>query len=147
MVGHLDTEQQELARRYLVADLMVVNPGSWVSAASFQSSPGHLGLFVLDGLLTRGVVLGKPLATELVGRADFLRPADRDGEEAPIPFDIAWRVLQPARIALLDPTFARNAAHWPSVIEFIIKGASNRAHSLAITMAVSHLRRVDISWC
>lgn len=143
MVEHLDAEQQELARRYLIADLLVINPGTWVPASSFQSSPGHLGLLVLDGLLTRGVMLGKPLATELVGRADLLRPADRDGEEAPIPFDIAWKVLAPTRIAVLDPTFARNAAQWPSVIEFVIRGASNRVHSLAITMAVSNLRRVD----
>lgn len=143
MVEHLDAEHQALARQHLVAELLVVKAGTWVPTSAFQSEPGHLGLLILDGLLTRDVIMEKPLATELVGRGDVLRPADRDGQDAPIPFDIAWRVLQPARIAVLDAKFTRAAGHWPAVIEFILKGTSNRAHSLAISLAISHLRHVD----
>ncbi|MGI8712597.1 MAG: Crp/Fnr family transcriptional regulator [Solirubrobacteraceae bacterium] len=144
VVEHLDSNQAELARRRLVAELVVVGPGTWVPTTAFQTGPGHLGLLVLDGLLTRDVLLETPLATELVGRGDLLRPADRDGQDAPIPFDIAWNVLTPARLAILDAAFARAAGNWPSVVEFILRGASNRAHSLAITLAISHLRGVDV---
>jgi CRP-like cAMP-binding protein len=143
IVEHLEPEQQEIARRQLVADLVVAKTGSWRPQVA-TNRPGHLGLLVLEGLLSRDVILEKPLATELVGQGDLLRPSDRDGEDAPIPFGVSWTVLEPARFAVLDPTFARTLGQWPSAVEAVLRGASNRAHSLAITLAVSNLRRVDV---
>ena len=59
-------------------------------APALVDRPGHLGLLVLDGLPTPDVILEKPLAAELVGQGDLLRPSDRDGEDAPIPFGVSW---------------------------------------------------------
>jgi CRP/FNR family cyclic AMP-dependent transcriptional regulator len=143
IVEHLDPDQHELARRQLVADLMVMRVGAWTPAVT-TSPPGHLGLLVLEGLLSRDVILDKPLATELVGRGDLLRPSDRDGDDAPIPFGVSWNVLHPAKVAVLDPAFARAVGQWPSAMEVVLRAACNRAHSLAITLAVSNLRRVDV---
>jgi len=143
IVEHLAPEQQELARRRLVAELIVAKAGRWTPPVP-ADAPGHLGLLVLDGLLSRDVILEKPLATELVGQGDLLRPSDRDGEDAPVPFGVSWTVLEPARLAVLDPAFARALGEWPSAMAAVLRGASNRAHSLAITLAVSNLRRVDV---
>jgi CRP/FNR family transcriptional regulator, cyclic AMP receptor protein len=143
IVEHLDSEQRDQARRQLVADLVVAKAGRWTPEVP-TDAPGHLGLLVLDGLLSRDVILEKPLATELVGQGDLLRPSDRDGADAPVPFEVSWTVLEPARFAVLDPVFARTLGQWPSAMAAVLRGASNRAHSLAITLAVSNLRRVDV---
>jgi CRP/FNR family transcriptional regulator, cyclic AMP receptor protein len=143
VIEHLEPVQQELARRQLTADLLVLKTGPWTPRVSL-SPPGHLGLLVLEGLLSRDVVLDRPLASELVGRGDLLRPGDRDGEGAPIPFEISWTVLHTARVAVLDPAFTRVLGQWPAAVEGVLRGAWNRAHSLAITLAVSNLRRVDL---
>lgn len=143
IVEHLDPEQRRLAQRQLVAELIIVRRGHWSPPRVIDEDPGHLGLLVLDGLLTRDVILEKPLATELIGRGDLVRPVDQAGDDAPIPFGIAWHVLTPARFAVLDPGFTHELARWPSATVTILRGAVGRAHSLAVTLAVSHLRRVD----
>lgn len=140
---HIESAELPLARRRLAAELIVVEKGSWRPEVR-QVEPGYLGLLVLDGLLTRDVVMHEPLATELVGRGDLLRPGDTYGEDAPIPFDVSWQVSHPARLAVLDADFARRAARWPSVGEFVVKGMTSRAHSLAVSMAISRLRHVDL---
>jgi CRP/FNR family cyclic AMP-dependent transcriptional regulator len=142
IIEHLAPEQREVARRQLVAELLEVGTGTWTPSIPASDS-GHLGLLVLDGLLARDVVFDKPLATELVGMGDLLKPSDRDGEGAPIPFAVVWTVLEPARFAVLAPPFTRVLGQYPAAVEAVLRGASNRAYSLAITMAVSNLRRVD----
>jgi|tagenome__1003787_1003787.scaffolds.fasta_scaffold20615372_2 CRP/FNR family cyclic AMP-dependent transcriptional regulator len=144
MAERLDAEQQRLARHHALATLEVLRPGLWQPRRELQPQPGHLGLLVLEGLLTRDVVLGETVATELVGRGDVLRPADHDGQDAPVPFDVVWRVLEPTRIAVLDRGFARVIGHWPEAMEVLMAGAVRRAQALAIVLAVSHLRRVDV---
>lgn len=143
MGEHLDADQERLARQYLVTTLWELPPGQWRPGRDIQREPGHIGLLVLDGLLTRDVVLEEALATELVGRGDLLRPADQDGQDAPVPFDVAWHVLKPVRIAVLDRQLAAMVGHWPEALEPLFRGAVRRAQTLAVVLAVSHLRRVD----
>lgn len=147
LAHQLDEEQLRVARHHALAPLEALRPGLWTPRREIDVVPGHLGLLVLDGLLTRDVVLGETLATELVGAGDILRPIDHDGQDAPVPFDVVWHVLEPARIAVLDRQFARVVGHWPEMLEVLMRGAVRRAQSLAITLAVSHLRRVDVRVC
>lgn len=142
IIENLSPDEQVQARQQLVADMVLVNTGTWTPTVP-AGQPGHLGLLVLEGLLARDVVLDRPLSTELVGQGDLLRPSDRDGQDAPIPFGVSWTVLQPTKLAVLTPDFTRSLCQWPSAVEAVLRGASNRAHCLAITMAVSNLRRVD----
>ncbi len=143
LIRHLPPDQARIAGHHALATIKALPPGPWSPVRSLQSRPGDLGLLIVDGLLTRDVVLGQTVATELVGRGDLLRPADHDGMAAPVPFDVEWHVLEPTRIAVLDREFAAVIGHWPEAIELIVSSAVRRAHSLALHLAVSHLRRVD----
>jgi CRP/FNR family transcriptional regulator, cyclic AMP receptor protein len=139
----LDPEQERIARQHLVARVYEVGAGVWRPRREIERERGQLGLLVLEGLLMRDVVLGDTLATELVGRGDIVRPTDYDGQDAPVPFDIVWQAVEPTRLALLDRRFTQAAGHWPEVMEVLMRGAVGRAQSLAIALAVSHLRHVD----
>ncbi|MFL5909129.1 MAG: Crp/Fnr family transcriptional regulator [Gaiellaceae bacterium] len=143
LMGDLDPERSELARRHALAMLEPLAPGTWQPPQDLQHQRGHLGLLVVEGLLTRDVVLGASTATEIVGRGDILRPADHDGESAPVPFDVEWTVLEPTRVAVLDRRFAAAVGAWPEMLETLMRMAIRRVHSLALHLAVSHLRRVD----
>jgi CRP-like cAMP-binding protein len=143
ILDDLEGEQALAAKRHLVAELVEIEPGTWKPPPEVRREPGHLGLLVLDGLLTRDVVLEGTLATELVGRGDIIRPSDHDGQDAPVPFDIVWQVLEPARMAVLDRQFTQAAMKWPEAMEVLFRGAVHRAQSLAIGLAVSNMRRVD----
>ena len=142
-VGNLDPERSELARRHALAMLDALAAGRWQPPMEVQDQPGHLGLLVVEGLLTRDVVLGGATATEIVGRGDILRPADHDGESAPVPFGVEWTVLESTRVAVLDRRFALEFGHCPEMLEALMRRAIRRVHSLALHLAVSHLRRVD----
>ena len=143
LVSDLDPGRAELARRHAVAAVETLAPGIWEPDRAYRSEPGHLGLLVVEGLLTRDVTLGATVATEIVGRGDILRPSDHDGEFAPVPFGVRWTVLEPTRLAVLDRRFTAVVGQWPEAVEALIGSSIRRTRSLALHLAVCHLRRVD----
>jgi CRP-like cAMP-binding protein len=143
LVREVDPARAALARRHALATLEVLSPGTWQPTIDEHREPGHLGLLVIEGMLTREVVLGSSIATEIVGRGDLLRPADHDGENAPVPFGVQWTVLEPTRLAVLDRRFTTVIGHWPEAVEVVMRAAMRRVHSMALHLAVCHLRRVD----
>jgi CRP/FNR family cyclic AMP-dependent transcriptional regulator len=139
LVAGVPAERRELARERLLAPVESLRPGPWTPA---MRDGGGIGILIVDGLLMRDVVLGDTVATEIVGRGDILRPTEHDGTAAPVPFDVEWRVMQATRLARLDRAFAVELAQWPEVVEAVVGAAVRRSHSLALHLAVCHLRRV-----
>jgi CRP/FNR family transcriptional regulator, cyclic AMP receptor protein len=142
LLSHLPPEKARVAGHYALATVETLRPGKWRPDPDLQPQPGHMGVLVVEGLMTRDVVLGETVAAELVGRGDVLRPADHDGAVAPVPFDVEWTVLEATQIALLDREFAGVICHWPEAVEVIVRSAVRRAQSLGLHLAVCHLRRV-----
>jgi CRP/FNR family transcriptional regulator, cyclic AMP receptor protein len=139
----LSGESLELAQRHVVVAAIDLEPGRWSPSASTVTEPGDLGLLVVDGFMTRDVHLGATVACEVVGRGDLLRPSDHDGDEAPVPFAVEWRVLSPTRIAILDRRAAIVLGRWPELIAPLIRNGVRRAQSLGLHLAVCHLRGVE----
>jgi CRP-like cAMP-binding protein len=137
--------QQPAATRAVTAPAYRVSPGAWRPRTLVADGPRPFGLLVLDGLLLRDVVVANTTCGELVGAGELLRPWDTFGERAPTPVEIEWKVLTPARVALLDHDFAKVLALWPSLVNAFVDRAIERSHSLALHVAIHCIRRVDIS--
>jgi CRP/FNR family transcriptional regulator, cyclic AMP receptor protein len=114
--------------------------GRWDEPERFR---GHLGLLVLDGLLTHSVVLEEMSCPELLGRGDVLRPWEHDGDLASLPYAARWEVIEPATIAVLDRRFAAAVAGYPEISGSLIGRAVQRSRWLGFQLAVAHVRRVD----
>src|SRR5918911_292061 len=120
-----------------------VGTGSWAAHADAEPTRGGFGFLVLGGLLVRRVGIGERLAAELLGPSDLLRPLDHDGEEATLPFEAAWQVLEPVRLAVLDRRWAFRMAPFPEVGVELTARAMRRSRRLANTLAISHHPRLD----
>ncbi|MBV9214415.1 MAG: Crp/Fnr family transcriptional regulator [Actinobacteria bacterium] len=142
LAGELAPDELDQARGELTVRIERVPRGRWAPPPQWHRRD-DLGLFVVDGLLARDVVVGDTTATELIGRGDLLRPADHEGEQAPIPFGVSWTVLEPLSIAILDADVTRAICRWPPLVVAIMGASVRRAFGLAHLLALSHLRRVD----
>jgi CRP/FNR family cyclic AMP-dependent transcriptional regulator len=145
LLGRLPPRLAAAAREQLVARAVRLDAGRW------DPRPGELhgdfrdwlGLLILDGLIVRGVDVDGLRCCELLGPGDVLRPWDDDGS-ATLATVATWRVLEDAKLALLDQAFARRACRWPSVTAELIRRTMSRSRSLTISLAITQARRADV---
>lgn len=141
----LPAEDLEVARRVLLARVLVLPPGGWVPGKSWEPDGGRpaVGLLVVDGALLREVrVAGRP-STELLGAGDLLRPWDQDADLGTVPVDARWRVLARAHVAVLDHRFAAAAGRWPELLDALASRYMRRSRWLAFQLAVKQITRVE----
>ena len=139
----LSHDDREVARQKLIAREVIVEPGSYVPDEMFA---GHDmgGMLVVDGLLIRHVVVADRLCGELVAAGSILRPRDHFGLNAPVPFEVRWRVLQTTRLAVLDREVLGVAGQWPPLMEALIDRAITRAQTVAFNVAIHCLHHVEV---
>jgi CRP-like cAMP-binding protein len=144
LAARLDPESLGVARRHALAAVLTIPPGPWRGARESWDGEGNLGLLVLDGFLLHDVVLVDRFGSELVGPGDLLRPGGHEGESAPVPFAVAWRVLESTRLAVLDRRFAMAIGRWPEITAELLNRSVARSEWLALRLAVAQLGRVDV---
>jgi CRP/FNR family cyclic AMP-dependent transcriptional regulator len=146
LLGALTGELADTARHQLVARTVWVEAGRWdpFDGDLPRHFDGWLGLLVLDGLLVRRVELQGLRCCELLGPGDVLRPWDEDDGSGTLECFADWRVLEPARLALLDDSFARRAARWPTLSAELMQRTLSRSRALSILLAVTQARRADV---
>src|SRR3954464_455619 len=108
-------QRREQAARESVAAVVRVRRGKWDARLPAQQTHGGHGFLLLEGLLVRRVGIGDRFAAELLGPGDLLRPLEHDGEEATLPFEATWRVLEPMTLAVLDRRWSVRRAPYPEV--------------------------------
>ena len=138
----LPESERARARQHAVAGVIELPSGDWDPEPE-AGADAELGLLVLEGLLIRDVTVAEARCGELVGPGTLLRPLDGQDSDAPMRQEIGWRVVEPARLAVLDRRFLRVAAHWPALITALVARSTERAHNLGVLVSIHSLKRVD----
>jgi CRP-like cAMP-binding protein len=142
--AHLPPDELPAATQHLVAAELRVAEGPWDPAGMLGSTAGDLGFLIVDGLLSREVRVGRHPSAELLGTADVLRPWDLDdGSHAPVRHETSWRVLQPARLAVLDARFAAIAGRFPPLVAELMSRVLRRSRDLSLLLAIAAMPRLD----
>jgi CRP-like cAMP-binding protein len=136
-------ERREAAARVGRALVVDVRAGDWDARDDAEATRGGHGFLVLTGLLVRRVGITERVGAEVLGRGDLLRPLEHDGEEATLPFEATWRVLDPLRLAVLDRRWSMRMSAFPEVAIALTARAVRRSCRLAKTLAISHHPRLE----
>jgi CRP/FNR family cyclic AMP-dependent transcriptional regulator len=144
LADNISDDRLEGARQHALAATIELAPGRWHASSSDFEDPVGYGLMIVEGLMTRDILLGQTTASELVGAGDLVRPNDHEGAVSPVQFDVAWNVLEPTRLAVLDRRFAIVTARWPEVAAAIVRAAVRRSHALTYQIAVGHMTQDGI---
>lgn len=139
----LPAAELEVATRKSAAPVYGWAAGTWHPGPENFERAGHLGLLVIDGLLTRAVTIGERTCAELLGPGDILRPWLTRGPNDSVLEEVDWTVVYDVRAASLDAQFAARMSRWPQVIAHVGDRIMMRARSLAFHLAVCHMVRVD----
>jgi len=129
-----------------VAPVRSVARGRWrpEGGGATWVGPGGIGLLVMEGLLIRRVGVDDRFGAELLGEGDLLRPWQGEEASGNLTPTTGWRVLEPARMAVLDEAAARCMAAYPQLTGALVARAVERSRSLAVNMAIIHQARVNV---
>jgi hypothetical protein len=139
----LDESRQLAAGRKLRVAVHVLETGPWDVETHGAASADHIGLLVLDGVLSREVLVSDTVSTELLGPGDVVRPWQLHDGATLLQHSVRWNVLSRSRVALLDRRFAAQLAAFPEINAAVIDRVNERAVRLSVTQAISQLNRVD----
>jgi CRP/FNR family cyclic AMP-dependent transcriptional regulator len=135
-------ERREAARRELDVEVYRLTQGPW-SAGGEDSNPQHVGLLLVDGVISREVVVSDTVSTELLGPGDVVRPWSIQEPAGLLQLTVRWNALTESRVAVLDRRFAVQLGRWPEVNAALIDRVNERAQRIATTQAICQLNRVD----
>lgn len=139
----IPAEHRGQAIRECLAAAFAVPVGSWRAPQTTKAARG-IGLLVLRGLLIRRVGVDGRYGAELLGAGDILRPWQGEDEPPLLPITTGWRVVEPARMAVLDERFQIRISRFPQLSGPLVARALQRSRNLAISMAIVHQPRVDV---
>lgn len=143
LLGRISPRERDRAAERCVAPVLGVRRGKWADPPRPDMSRG-IGLLVLDGVLIRRVGVDGRFGAELLGPGDLLRPWQGDDIASALPHSTGWRVVEAARLAVLDNVAAERLARYPALIGALAGRAVNRSRGLALTMAIIHHPRIDV---
>jgi CRP/FNR family transcriptional regulator, cyclic AMP receptor protein len=143
LLATIDPAHRDAALRESVARVLRVPSGTWDPRDQAHLARGGLGFLVLSGLLVRRVGIHDRVGAELLGPGDLLRPLEHDGEEATLPFDATWRVLEALHLAVLDRRWSLRMRGYVDVGIGLTARAMLRSRRLANTLVIASYPHLD----
>jgi CRP/FNR family transcriptional regulator, cyclic AMP receptor protein len=141
--GLLSEPRRADAERDLVVRTYQVAAGPWDVARMSGMTADNVGLLVLDGVLSRELIVADHVSAELLGPGDVVRPWQTGNRASLLPVDAVWSALSPMTVAMLDRRFAVEVARYPEITAALLDRLGERSIRLATTQAISQLTRVD----
>ena len=138
----LSESRRAEAERELTVRTYQVPTGAWDVARLSGTSGDHVGLLILDGVLSRELIVADQVSAELLGPGDVIRPW-HSNRASLLPVEAVWSVLSPVTVAALDRHFAVELARYPEITSVLLERFGERSIRLATTQAISQLTRVD----
>ena len=136
----MSPDTRELATEWVRVRTFRVPKGPWKPPAVDH---GATGLLLLEGLMVRTLRLGRVSSYEVVGPTDIIRPWEDDLIPNLVPTSTDWRVLEQARVGLLDTRTTELIGRWPELSAAVGGRLLRRSRSLAFLMAAQHFVRVE----
>jgi CRP/FNR family cyclic AMP-dependent transcriptional regulator len=139
----LNDARREQAERELVVRTHRLPVGPWDVSRLAGATADHVGLLIIDGILSRELIVADHVSAELLGPGDLVRPWQPSSRTGLLPVDAVWTVLSPLTVAVLDRRFAAEMTRFPEITASLFDRLSERSLRLATTQAISQLTRVD----
>ena len=114
LAEEFDIRSRIAVRQLATARVLQAAVGKCDLGPGFDAAGNGPGLLILDGVVAFETRVGDRTALELVGAGDLLQSPDHRAEDLLERGD-SWRVLCPARLALLDEEFADRVRPWPQI--------------------------------
>jgi len=142
--GGLTGERLENAVRDCVVGTCSCRSGPWSPPDEIGDMRFGVGLLILGGLIVRRVGVAGRFGAELLGEGDLMNPFHPHDMGTSLPRTGKWRVLQDARMAILDSEFVLRATRYPEVVSALLARALKRSRHIATNMAIVQQPRIDL---
>src|SRR6201994_4921593 len=139
--GLLTDARREHAEGELVGPPPPLPLGPWDVSRLAGATADHVGLLILDGILSRELVVADHVSAELLGPGDLVRPWQPSSRTGLLPVDAVWTVMSPLSVAVLDRRFAAEMTRYPEITATLFDRLSERSLRLPPPPATSQLTR------
>lgn len=139
----LPREEVALLRRAAITPVLRLEPGPWDPRARPGRTAGGLGFLILDGVLTRTVLIDGRGADELVGPGDLIDPAAADDGLDSLGLVTEWCATTPVALAVLDERFVRTAGRSGRLLRALLARSLERARNVTVLLAITRARRAE----
>src|SRR3954466_9545546 len=111
----LSDNRREHAERELVVRTHRLPVGPWDVSRLAGATADHVGLLIIDGILSRELVGAHHVTAALPGPGALVRPWQPTSRTGLLPVDAVWTVLSPLTVAVLDRRFAAEVTRYPEI--------------------------------
>ena len=132
-----------VARAELLCVVLDWQRGTEPDEMIVEEAGSTLGVLIVGGLITRRVTIIGRRCVELLGPGDLLRPWQEDEGHMVGPLAASLRVLEPARLAVIDRATTLRLGFWPEVLSVLVARVIRRSRAMAGNLALAQVPRVE----